>query len=110
MNEVKNIIIFGSTIPLQERSKSQMKGAAVGDLISYRFFNGSFLGISLLFAEPKGEAASPRNLAITAGNLTSLFDLPTVFLLKSCPAYERQRLIEKNVFFIVSLLFSSEAK
>ena len=102
MSEIKNIVILGRTIPLQERSKAQMKGATVGDLIAYRFFDGVYLGVSMLFAEPKGEAASPQNLLITASNLTSLFNLPTVFLLASCPAYERQRLIDKNVFFVVS--------
>ena len=87
---------------MQERSKAQMKGATVGDLIAYRFYDGVYLGVPLLFAEPKGEVASPHNLSITAGNLTSLFNLPTVVLLASCPAYERQRLIDKNVFFVVS--------
>ena len=102
MGEIKNIVILGRTIRLQERSKAQMKGATVGDLIAYRFYDGVYLGVPLLFAEPKGEVASPHNLSITAGNLTSLFNLPTVFLLASCPAYERQRLIDKNVFFVVS--------
>ena len=102
MSEIKNIVILGKTIHLQERSKAQMKGATVGDLIAYRFFDGVYLGVPLLFAEPKGEVASPHNLSITASNLTTLFNLPTVFLLASCPAYERQRLIDKNVFFVVS--------
>ena len=102
MSEIKNIVILGKTIHLQERSKAQMKGATVGDLIAYRFFDGVYLGVPLLIAEPKGEVASPHNLSITASNLTSLFNLPTVFLLASCPAYERQRLIDKNVFFVVS--------
>ena len=102
MSEIKNIVILGRTFRLQERSKAQMKGATVGDLIAYRFYDGVYLGVPLLFAEPKGEVASPHNLSITAGNLTSLFNLPTVFLLASCPAYERQRLIDKNVFFVVS--------
>ena len=102
MSEIKNIVILGRTIRLQERSKAQMKGATVVDLIAYRFYDGVYLGVPLLFAEPKGEVASPHNLSITAGNLASLFNLPTVFLLASCPAYERQRLIDKNVFFVVS--------
>ena len=102
MNEIKNIVILGRTIPLQERTKAQMKGATVGDLIAYSFFDGVYLGVPILFAEPKAKAASPHNMSITASNLTSLFNLPTVFLLASCPAYERQRLIDKNVFFVVS--------
>ena len=34
MSEIKNIVILGRTVHLQERSKTQMKGAAVGDLIA----------------------------------------------------------------------------
>lgn len=102
MNKTKNIVILGKTIPLQERSKAQMKGVTIGDMLAYSFFDGMYLGVPMLFAEPKGEVASPLNLSVTAGNLTSLFNLPAVFLLASCPAYERQRLIDKNVFFVVS--------
>lgn len=102
MNKTKNIVILGKAIPLQERSKAQMKGVTIGDMLAYSFFDGMYLGVPMLFAEPKGEVASPLNLSVTAGNLTSLFNLPTVFLLASCPAYERQRLIDKNVFFVVS--------
>ena len=58
--------------------------------------------MSLLFAEPKDKVATQRNLSVTANNLTSLFQLPTVFLLPTCPAYERQRLIDKDVYFVVS--------
>jgi hypothetical protein len=56
----------------------------------------------LLFAEPKSKIAAPRSLFVTANNLTSQFQRPTVFLLPKCPAYERQRLIDKDVFFVAS--------
>lgn len=79
-----------------------MKGITIGDSLTYRFYDGEFHGVPLLFVEPKGKYGTPRNLAITARNLTELFHLPTVFLLPSCPAYERQRLIDKDVYFIVS--------
>lgn len=102
MNKTKYIVILGKTIPLQERSKAQMKGVTIGDMLAYSFFDGMYLGVPMLFAEPKGEVASPLKLSVTAGNLTLLFNLPTVFILTSCPAYERQRLIDKNVFFVIS--------
>ena len=97
-----NVIILGRPIQLQERQKAQMKGVTIGDSLAYKFFDGEYHGMSLLFAEPKGKVAPPRSLAITASNLASLFQLPVVFLLPTCPAYERQRLIDKDVYFIVS--------
>ncbi len=79
-----------------------MKGVTVGDSLTYKFYDGDFHGMPLFFAEPKGKVAAPRSLSVTASNLTSLFKRPTVFLLPSCPAYERQRLIDKDVYFVVS--------
>ena len=99
---MKDVVILGRPIQLQERSKAQMKGVTIGDSLRYKFYDGEFHGMPLLFVEPKGKVAAPRSLSVTASNLTSLFQLPTVFLLPACPAYERQRLIDKDVYFIVS--------
>ena len=99
---MKDVVILGRPIQLQERSKAQMKGVTIGDSLTYKFYDGEFHGMPLLFVEPKGKVAAPRGLSVTASNLTSLFQLPTVFLLPACPAYERQRLIDKDVYFIVS--------
>lgn len=99
---MKDVIILGRPIQLQERNKAQMKGVTIGDSLSYKFYDGEYHGMPLLFAEPKGKVAAPRSLSITASNLTSLFQRPTVFLLPACPAYERQRLIDKDVYFVVS--------
>ena len=99
---MKDVVILGRPIQLRERSKAQMKGVTIGDSLTYKFYDGEFHGMPLLFAEPKGKVAAPRSLSVTASNLTSLFQLPTVFLLPACPAYERQRLIDKDVYFVVS--------
>ena len=102
MIKTKEIAILGRPIQLQERSKAQLEGATIGDLLTYKFYDGEFHGMPLLFAEPKGKVATPRCLSVTANNLTSLLQLPIVFLLPACPAYERQRLIDKDVYFVVS--------
>ena len=99
---MKDIIILGRHIQLRERTKSQMKGITIGDSLAYKFYDGEFHGVSLLFVEPRGKEASPRNLSLTASNLMSLFQLPAVFLLTECPAYKRERLIDKDVYFVVS--------
>lgn len=98
---MKDVIILGRTVHLQELSKAQMKGVTIGDSLSYKFYNGEFLGMPLIFAEPKGKVATPRSLSVTASNLSLLFGYPTVYLLSKCPAYERQRLIDKDVYFVV---------
>lgn len=102
MIKTKEAVILGRPVQLQERSKAQMKSVTIGDSLTYKFYDGEYHGVPLLFAEPKGKVASPRSLSVTASNLTSLFQLPTVFLLPACPAYERQRLIDKDVYFVIS--------
>ena len=99
---MKTVIISGRPIELKERSKVQMKGISIGNSLSYKFFDGEFHGLPLLFAEPKGKIPTPRILSITANELTEKFGLPIIFLLDECPAYERQRLIDKEVYFVVS--------
>lgn len=99
---MKTVVISGRPVELKERSRTQMKGISIGDSISYRFYDGDFHGVALLFAEPQGEVGAPRSLAITANQMSEKFGLPVVFLLSECPAYERQRLIDKNVYFVVS--------
>ena len=99
---MKTAVISGESVKLQERGKEQMKGVSIGNLLSYRFYDGNFHNISLLFAEPKNNIPTPRSLAYTASELYEKFGLPVVFLLDNCPAYERQRLIQKDVYFIVS--------
>ena len=99
---MKDVVILGRPIQLQERTKAQMKGITIGDSLAYKFYDGEFHGVPLLFVEPKGKEASPRNLSLIADNLTSLFQLPAVFLLAKCPAYKRERLIDKDVYFVVS--------
>ena len=99
---MKTVIISGRPIELNERSKAQMKGISIGNSLSYKFFDGDFHGLPLLFAEPKRNIPTPRILSITANELTEKFGLPVVFILDECPAYERQRLIDKEVYFVVS--------
>lgn len=76
MVKTKDIVILGRPLKLQERSKAQMKGVTIGDSLAYKFYDGEFHGMSLLFAEPKGKIASPRSLSVTASNLTSLLHAP----------------------------------
>lgn len=93
---------MGRTVSLKERNKEQLKGISVGDKLSYRYFDGMYYGTPLLFVEPRDTNWTPRVLDITGRNLTTRFNVPVVFILPSCPAYERQRLIDKDVYFVVS--------
>lgn len=101
-----DITITGRTVRLRMRGKEQLKGVAIGDTLAYRFYDGEYHGMSLLFAEPRGPVASPRNLALTADKISASLGLPVVYLLPSAPAYQRQRLIDREVYFVVSAKYA----
>ncbi len=103
---MNSISILGRSVRLTPRDKKRLKGLAVGDILSYRFWDGEYLGQEFLFAQPTGTVSTPRAMAITSDKVKGAFGLPLVYVLESCPAYLRQRLIEKGVFFVVSDKFA----
>lgn len=99
---MKSISILGRTIELKPKGKSELNGVTIGDSLSYSFYDGVYLGVALIFIEPKKGNPSPRTCDLTSSRLTEVLDSPIVFLLKSGPSYERQRLLDKNVYFVMS--------
>lgn len=84
-----------------------MKGISVGDTLSYEFYDGEYRGLEMVFLVPQGKKPTPRDLALADTRIGSALNLPVVFILMPCPAYERQRLIDKNVFFVMSDNFAN---
>lgn len=103
---MNSISILGKVVRLKPRDKKQLKGLPVGDMLSYRFFDGEYSGQELLFAIPTGGQPTPRAMAITSQKVLVAFGLPLVYILESAPAYLRQRLIDKSVYFVVSDKFA----
>lgn len=87
---------------MEPRAKESLKGITVGEKLSYRFYDGTYQGTPLLFVEPKKGNPSPRTCAITGKRLTEALGLPAVFILAPGPTYERHRLADKGVFFVMS--------
>ena len=100
------ITILGSNIALQRCGKAQLKGITVGDSLMFDFYTGEYLGVEMLFVKPKDGNPTPRSCAISANRWEQRFGKPAVFILDSGLAYERQRLIDKGVYFVVSDKFA----
>lgn len=98
---MKELSILGRIIMLQPLSKKQLKGITIGDSLAYQFYDGEYRGIRLTFLRPKNGNPSPKVCAITANRVSDLMGCPIVFILESSPSYERQRLIDKDVFFVM---------
>ena len=83
-------VILGKKVRLRPRQKAGLKGFTIGEKIAYRFFDGEYQGVSLLFVKPKGDNPTPRECDITGRRLSGITGLPSVFILHPGPTYERQ--------------------
>ena len=99
---MKELNILGHTIELRQLPKQELKGVTIGDSLSYTFFDGEYSGIPMLFVKPKGKNPPPKVCALTGIRLGEVFQKPVVFILTPGPAYERVRMLEKNVYFVIS--------
>jgi hypothetical protein len=102
MKENKSISILGRSVKLHLRSKDKLKGLAIGEVLSFNFYDGMYQDIAMLFVEPKRSNPTPRECSITAKRLSEWSGLPVVFILRHGPTYERQRLLDKNIYFVMS--------
>lgn len=104
---MKELSILGRIIMLQPLSKKQLKGITIGDSLAYQFYDGEYRDIRLTFLKPKNGNPSPKVCAITSGRISEIMRSPVVFILESSPSYERQRLIDKDVFFVMRDKFAN---
>jgi hypothetical protein len=102
MTKVSQIIISGMEIPLTGRSSEQLKGINMGEKLSFDFYDGTFKGVDILFIKPKSKNPSPRKCSLIAERMSQLFQLPIVFILSPGPTFERLRLMDKGVYFVMS--------
>lgn len=102
MAEHIELDIIGQRIQLARRSSDKLKGLNVGERLSFDYYDGAFKGTDMLFVKPKGSNPTPRKCDITAKRLFEIFNLPVVYILAPGPGYERQRLLEKDVHFVMS--------
>ena len=65
MNSNLETVILGKKVRLSPRQKAGLKGFTIGEKIAYRFFDGEYQGVSLLFVKPKGDNPTPRECDIT---------------------------------------------
>lgn len=102
MTQDTHLIISGLTMPLKKRSADRLAGINMGEKLSFVFYDGTFKGTDMLFVKPKGKNPTPRKCELVTERMFQLFQLPVVFILSSGPTYERQRLMEKGVYFVMS--------
>ncbi len=97
----KTITILGRKVELHSVPPERLKGVTIGEKILFSFYSGAYSGAELLFVEPKQNNPTPRVCAITSGRIEVISGLPVVFILHPGPTYERNRLLDKGVYFVM---------
>lgn len=99
---LEEINILHRKIRLDTCNKERLKGISVGEKLSYTFYEGKYQDTTMMFLEPRKGNPTPKECEITSGRIMALLGVPVVFILKPGPTYERQRLTDKGVYFVMS--------
>lgn len=100
---MKQVEIAGKYYALTDLDEMSKRQAWVEARISFDFFLLEYRGMTVLVLEPKdGIHFSPRNLRLIAQRIEATYQMQTVFLLSNISYTDRNRLIDQDVYFIVS--------
>lgn len=99
--QLENISVAGMNVALAELHRKEMKGAIVDDIARFRFYRAAMAGNEFVLLVSKvGANETPANCAKISARISSGQGLPIVFYFPTLKFYERQRFIEKHVYFI----------
>ena len=101
-----NIAILGRSIDLKAVQQSSLKGITIGDSLQYTFYEGKFQDMEMIFIKPRRNNPSPRTCMLASERIHPLFNKPIIFILSPGPTYERQRLLDKDVYFVMGDKFA----
>lgn len=101
MNSI--VYIADKGYPLKMIDNAELRHVWVEARTAFAFYSTTFKGLDYVLLEQKlSRKFTPRQLRLTADRLHAILGKPVVFLFKSLSYVERNRLIEQDVFFIVS--------
>lgn len=98
----EGITIAGIKVGLRLLGKGELKGIPIDAALGYHFYEAQFRSYPFLLLEAKKQRKlSPLQYLCLAEHIQAIKGLPCVFLFQSLPTYERNRLIERGVYFVV---------
>lgn len=99
--QINSISVAGFDTPLSVIPKKELKGVIIDDIARFSFYRAEFAGAAFVLLVSKlGVNETPANCSRISDRLSSVLTLPIVYYFPNLKFYERQRYIEKGVFFI----------
>jgi hypothetical protein len=99
----RQISILGVKTELVPIQRNRLKGLNADLLLGFDYYAVVFNHMDLCVIRPKNEESfTPLKYRKVTERIESVVDMPVVVLLELLPYYERERLINQGVYFIVS--------
>ena len=104
---MKTVSIAGKEYTLTALAEEKKRLVWVEARISFDFYSLAYKEMLIMVLEPKeGIRFSPRKLRLTAERMKAIYNLPIVFLLNNIRYTDRNRLIEQDVYFVISAKYA----
>lgn len=103
MNYEMNVTLANELLNLRKLERAELKGIYVDAIINFDFYETSYKGSEFIILSPKKkDRYSPLQYANISKRLTHIIGKPIVFLFDNLVYYERNRMLKRGVYFIVS--------
>lgn len=100
---MKEVTVAGKALDLSLMTKIDLKGIPIDMKLQFQFYRALFNGYEFcLLQAKKEENHASKDCLKLAKRLEVMVNMPIVFLFQSLQFVERNRLIERGVYFIVS--------
>ncbi len=105
--KVSDVIVAGKALSLSQFEDSELKSIPIDTKLKFLFYRAAFNDKAFcLLSAKKEENHASMDCSRLANRLKSILRLPIVFLFDNLQFVERNRLIERGVYFIVSNKFA----
>lgn len=102
MNDIISIIgVSAELVPIQ---RSKLKGLNADVLLRFLYYTANFKGqdLCVIQAKNRDESITPSQYIRITQQIEAVVGMPVAVLLDSLAYYERERLIDQGVYFIIS--------
>ncbi len=101
--KITEVIVAGISVALTPIEKQELKGLNIDTIVRFSFFRGVFNEQQFCFAAMNRPVnITPLNYRRYADKVANILGMPVVFILDSTAYYNRSRMIEQGVYFVIS--------
>ena len=103
MGKEMNVILADERLNLRKMARSELKGVYTDAVLSFNFFATNYKGCEfILLAPKKKDRYTPMQYSNISKRISDTLGKPIAFLFDDLIYYERNRMLSRGVYFIVS--------